>query len=475
MARAQEVTPRYSTTDVCSPCGSCNGQGCTAARQPKLRSYPGIRFTADGFDCALPVTIDSHSACSYACLYCFSDNLAGHVTSVVKGLGQTPITLLEGIFSESSNSKFAQNVRKALKYNNRNVGGYPCAVQVGGINDPGDNIERQQGWFLRFGPMAVKYNQPMRVSTKGTVFSDPDYLRLFAAAPHMYWVAFSIISPDDALMRRIDVGAPSPTERLKTMAALSKLGVNTSLRLRPMFPGITDCTPKHPQAYRELIERAAAAGARAISYECGFYPSRIPRSKQPNWKRLEQLSGVPLERVYRSFGMQACTRPSYTWVEDIMHAVRDAAHSAGLTVGVSDPVWKQLGETGCCCGIRPDHAVFGNWERENATNALLEAAKDGHTIEVEEVIPPWAYGVGLNEMCHTGIGPAAVYGRNRNPSWADKLIQQWEQPRSERGPLNYFQGALMPVKLPNGKLGYKFKGLKRTYPKISPYWNVGPV
>ena len=49
--------------------------------------------------------------------------------------------------------------------------------------------------------------------------------------------------------------------------------------------------------------------------------------------------------------MQACTRPSFLWTENIMHAVHDKATECGLVVGVSDPVWKQLGETGCCCGM----------------------------------------------------------------------------------------------------------------------------
>ena len=56
---------RYSTNKVCKECRSygwecLDNKQCEPVRK-KLRSYAGIRHTADGFDCALPVTIDSHS------------------------------------------------------------------------------------------------------------------------------------------------------------------------------------------------------------------------------------------------------------------------------------------------------------------------------------------------------------------------------------------------------------------------------
>jgi len=85
----------------------------------------------------------------------------------------------------------------ALKYDNRNTDGYPCPVQLGALTDPTDNIERQQGWLLDYFKIANKYGKPTRMSTKGNMFLLDEYLDGISERPELYWVAFSLITPDD--------------------------------------------------------------------------------------------------------------------------------------------------------------------------------------------------------------------------------------------------------------------------------------
>jgi DNA repair photolyase len=464
---------RYKRLDTCRECNSCESRTvCDPARHDKLRSYGGILLTADGFDCALPVTIDSHSACSYGCLYCFAPNLFQRRIAAGGQLGQTSLSSVEAIFSGKP-SKVADKMRDALKYDRRNAGGYPCPVQLGGLTDPMDNIERQQGWFLDFANLIRKYQQPVRVSTKGTLGMLTEYKRAVAQAPELWWVAFSTITCDDEVLARIDRRAPSATMRLRAMKALSKLGVKTSLRLRPMLPGISDATPRHPKALTELIDRAADAGAVALSTEVAFLPGAMTAELRERWQEIEQISGVPLIDVYGQFGpKQACTRPSYAWTEEVMHVATERARANGMTVGVSDPVWKQLGDTGCCCGMLPDDPVFGNWQRESATNRLLEA-RDGllPEITVDDIIPGWARYTKLQNMVNLGAGPEVVY-TVRHATWADKLTEIWDDVTSQRGPCSYFQGALQPVRRDAaGHMVYRYVGLQRQHRK-APYWRV---
>lgn len=464
---------RYQRVDTCAECRMCGGTTCNDAKASGLRSYSGIRFTSDGFDCALPVTIDSHSHCSFACLYCFSEQLTGHVETKVKPIGQTSLSTIESIFS-GGGGQDAENIRLALKYD-RKVNGFPCPVQLGGINDPGDNIERQQGWFLKFAELVIKYNQPVRISTKGNTFRQPEYLRVFAKAPHLFWVAFSTITCDDELIERIDIGAPNATERLRTMKALSDVGVKTSLRFRPMLPGVSDRTPRYRQAYKTLIERAAAAGCKAISYECGFYPSRGGTEVTKKWNQLSKVTNVPFKALFDKIGSnEACRRASPAWTENIMHAVKEEAVRHGLWVGVSDPIWKQLSDTGCCCGILPGDPVFGNWERENATEALLRAKNNGETVWPEDIIPPWANRVLVSKMAALGAGPTTVW-KKRHMLWSEKLRGVWNDPYSQRGPLVYFQGALQPTdRRANGDIGYKYVGIERRNLPEVPFWDISP-
>lgn len=467
---------RYKRIKVCKECGyKCDDRTvCEPARQ-KLRNYSGIRFTSDGFDCALPVTIDSFSHCSYGCLFCFADNLLEHRKQAERKLGVTSLKRIEAFFSGKPGKSY-DLWRRALKYDDSEHE-YPCPIQLGAICDPCDHIERNQGWLLEFMELAIKYRQPVRMSTRGTVLQFKDYLDVISKAPELFWIAFSIITPDDDLAARVEIRAPSPTERLKTMKQLSDIGVKTSLRFRPMMAGLSDATPKYPKAYRVLIEKAAEAGAVAVSAEVGFVPGAMTEDLKDRWIKLERAAGVPFVRLYSKFGKkQACTRPPHSWTENIMHAVRNVSHECRLVLGISDPVWKQLTDTGCCCGILPDDPVFGNWQQESATNRLLEAKLEGSgQIHATDIVPEWAYDARLAGLVHPGVGPVAAY-RHRHDRWSDCLLKIWNNPGKERSALNYFQGALVPIeRSEDGHLIYEYRGLKRKYPEKTPFWSVDPA
>ena len=472
---------RFETTSTCKECrqfsAHCDdGQQCQPVRQ-KLRDYEGIRLTADGFDCALPVTIDSHSICSFGCVYCFADNLMGHYVNTATGgkqVGQTKLSSIESIFSGKP-GKFADTIREALRYDRRNAHGFPCPVQLGGICDAGDNIERQQGWLLKFIDLAITYNQPVRMSTKGNLFLLDEYLNAIRRAPHLFWVAFSIITPDDEMIRKVDIGAPTATERLQSMKRLSDIGVKTSLRFRPILPGISDRTWRIPNAYKVLIDKAADAGARAVSAEVAFLPL-LRKPLDEKWKYLQQITRLPLIDIYKSFGgLQSCTRPPYQWTEEIMHRIQAETHAVGMSLGVSDPVWKQLGDFGCCCGIDPTDPIFGNWQPENCTNALIKAkhGENSGLLRFEDICPSWAYKVTKDNLCSGKVGPIGKASK-RYDMWADALQKNWNNPTAQRSPLNYFQGALVIDHTDaHGNYVYRYVGLERQY-KVPTYWKFTP-
>ena len=49
----------------------------------------------------------------------------------------------------------------------------------------------------------------MRLSTKGTLLREKDYLDKLKKAPHLFWVAFSINTIDDELAKKIDINESS--------------------------------------------------------------------------------------------------------------------------------------------------------------------------------------------------------------------------------------------------------------------------
>lgn len=469
MKKAEGVVPRYKRTAVCKECGECaDSRRCTAARVAP-RDYNGIRFTADGFDCALPVSMDSHNACAFKCLYCFSNFLGGHGRLA---LGQFNARRLERVLAGESRTRLDRQMHLALKRDTKR----PCPIQFGALTDPFDNIERAQGWALRLPAILARYGQPVRVSTKGRLLMLPEYLNEWSR-PELVWVAFSIITTDDELLAQIDKYAPSATDRLRTMAALSARGVSTSLRLRPAVPGVSDCTTRRRGVHKELIERAAAAGARAVSVEVLFCPGKPDKRYVYHWDELERLSGFALRDMYRAMTPRwgACVRPAKAWTENFLHECREVTKACGMTFGVSDPTWKELNDYGCCCGIPPDDPVFGNWQREQATNVVVEARRAFEAGDVdrlwgvESVIPAWASGVRMRDM----IIATGDKGRLMNEyTWAEKLRYTWNDVASARGPLKYFQGALIPVRRDaNGNVLYRFNAVARK--RLKTVWKLG--
>lgn len=339
---------RYKRINTCQECGSCDDKKrCINAKSELDNSYKGIRFSADGFDCALPVSMDSHTMCSFSCVYCFSNFLEGHNQSSVN-LKQYNLKRLEKILAGQYTDQVSKNIYMGLKRDQKQ----PCPIQLGAINDPFDNIERQQGWALQLPALLKKYNQPCRISTKGTLLSLPEYLDAFSI-PEIFWVAFSIISIDDELLSKIDRNAPPPSARIATMKKLSERGVKTSLRFRPIMPNLSDTTPAHPHAWKELIEKCAEAGAKAVSMEAIFTPSVIKPEKKKDWIMLEEILRLPLRKIYSVNRIKggACNRLRRELAEDIFYGAYELCKKLGLTFASSDPLFKHLNMSGCCCGF----------------------------------------------------------------------------------------------------------------------------
>ena len=468
MASKPVASLRYQKAGgVCKDCNTCADKThCAPVRKP-LRPYDGIRLTADGFDCALPVALDSHSVCSFKCLYCFSNFLGGHGHTEV---GQTRLNRLEHVLIGDSKDEKVRAFWKALKRDQKQ----PCPLQMGALTDPFDNIERNQGWALGLPALLEKYHQPIRVSTKGKLLMLPDYLDAWSK-PDLVWVAFSLITTDDELLAKVDRYAPSSKERFATMKALSDRGVSTSLRFRPAIPGISDSTARKKHVWRDLIDKAADAGARAVSMEVLFVPGKLEPHDMFHWHELESLTGFPLQKIYREITPRygACIRPSKAWTEELFLACHERTKKNGMAFGVSDPTWKELNDYGCCCGIAPDDPVFGNWQRENATNVVVEAKKAydaGDTLRewsAADGIPEWAGKVPIQSMCmNTGIKSVMM----RHYTWKDKLRVTWNDLRSARGPLKYFQGVLMPKRVLDGDVRYVYNPVAHKHEKT--IWKI---
>lgn len=453
---------------------------CTPFRG-ELRPYLGVHYTADSFDCAMPVAIDGHSMCSHRCMYCFTVNLMHDPCRDPQKfkVGQFRLKHLERALSDPEHGIY-KTIHEIAE--GRGISGR-APVQWGTLSEPFDHVERHQGWSLRAMRIFEKYDQPVHISTKGAdVLLSPQYLESFARRPELWCVSMSLITIDDAMLLKLERGTPPVAKRLEAMRQLHNLGVAVSLRMRPALPGVTDQTDTYKHAWRDLLRAAERSGARAVNLQYAFIPKAMPAHVKRMWKNIEQATGAPLIDFYRSnsFTLRGgYLRASRAWKEDLTYAIRDECHELGMVFACSDPHFKELSDTGCCCGIMADDPVFGGWQRQQAAEALVQARlvyeKSGRSpiLAVEGVLPAWSFRERFaDQVCASG--PLNAFKRE-TWWWKDKLIATWNDLRGARGPLHYFEGVMQPVdRDKNGNVRYKYVPYKRRFkPSDTPRLSMG--
>ncbi len=111
---------------------------------------------------------------------------------------------------------------------------------------------------LRANPVGIVTKAPL-------VLRDLDVLAALNARADVS-VYISIAFADDAVARKVDVGAPAPSQRFDTVSKLAAAGIRAGVMIAPIIPGLND------RDIPTLLEQAAACGAQAAS----FMPVRLP-------------------------------------------------------------------------------------------------------------------------------------------------------------------------------------------------------
>lgn len=203
-------------------------------------------------------SINPYRGCEHGCIYCFArPTHAFH-------------DLSPGLDFESK--LFAKPNAPALLRAELTKRGYTAQPIAFGTNtDPYQPIEAD--WRITRGCIEVlaETNHPLTITTKSDrVVHDIDLLAPMAAKG-LAAVAMSITSLDPRIAMTVEPRAPAPERRLAAVRKLVAAGIPTHVSIAPVIPAITDHEIEH------LIERAAEAGARSVS----FIPVRLPWEVAP--------------------------------------------------------------------------------------------------------------------------------------------------------------------------------------------------
>lgn len=405
--------------------------------------YQSPRWTGEIADCTLPLTFDTYSNCSFGCVYCFSQYqraIGGakedYLSKNVKAVNPEKI---KKIFSgENKKSQFYKYIQTKRP------------IQWGGLSDQFDGYEKKYGVTYEILKYLRSINYPICFSTKSAwVFHDEKYRELFEGADN--WnIKFSIITLDEKDASKIEVGVPTPRERLDAMREYNKLSKGgTTLRLRPFIVGVSDKT------YLDLIEQAHEAGASAVTTEFFCLEMRAINQAKEHYKVISECCGFDIVEFYRKYSVsEGYLRLNRKIKEPYIKKMQDLCHKLGMRFYVSDAHFKETCDNCCCCALPP------NWDysRGNFSAALQIAKKTGEVrwsdIEkdmyyLEDV--PYVGAEGFN-TCKSEC--RAMFYKS---SMKDYLHYLWNAPKRGQSPYKLFERVLVPNGLDeNGDIIYKY-------------------
>jgi DNA repair photolyase len=177
-------------------------------------------------------------------------------------------------------------------------------IGFGAMNDPYMPIEAERQLTRQALEIIAGCQFPVHIITKSDlVLRDIDLLqqisRTYAA------ISLTITTADDALAKKLEPGAPSPTRRFAAMRRLADAGILTGVTLMPVLPFIEDSE----DSIRSLITLAAENGARYILSAFGV----TLRDRQRDWyyRHLDRFFPGLRERYEKAYGERyGCSSPN---------------------------------------------------------------------------------------------------------------------------------------------------------------------
>lgn len=406
------------------------------------QTYGSPRWTGEIADCTLPMTLDTYSNCSFGCVYCFSQYQRG----IGKGKEEYQNKLVKCINVEKVKQIFSLENKHSQFYNwvkDRRP------IQYGGLSDQFDGYEKKYGQTYELLKYLREINYPICFSTKSAwVFDDPKYRELFKGADN--WnVKFSIITLDEEDARKIEVGVPTPRQRLEAMRKYNELSKGgTTLRLRPFIPGVSDKT------YLDLIREAHKAGATAVTTEFFCLEMRSIKIAKEHYETISKCAGFDIVEFYRKYSVgQGYLRLNRKVKEKYIKNMKELCDELGMRFYVSDAHFKECSNNGCCCALNTNWA----YSRGNFSGALQIAKKCGE-VKWSDIERDMYY---LNFQYNSAEGfntnSSEVRAKFSDMTMKDYLHYLWNNPRMGQSPYKIFERVLVPSGYDeNGDIIYKY-------------------
>jgi len=205
-------------------------------------------------------TVNPYRGCEFACSYCYArptHEYLGYPRNEVFEAFEREIWAKIG----GESSLTVDKIERAAE-----VG----AIAIGTATDPYQSAEEKFQITRRIlARFAEVPGLRLSITTKSPLVArDVDLLWRIAQRSRLS-VHISIPTSDDALARRLEPRAPSPTRRLETIRSLAGAGIDVRLNLIPVVPLVTDSDER----VRETLLAAKEHGVRGAICNTMFVPA----------------------------------------------------------------------------------------------------------------------------------------------------------------------------------------------------------
>lgn len=183
-------------------------------------------------------------------------------------------------------------------------------IGTGSMNDPYMPIEKELQLERQALGVIADAKYPVHIITKSDMVTR-DYDILQEISKTYAAVSFTITTTDDYLARRIEPGAPPPSDRFRAMGFLASKGVYVGVTLMPLLPFINDT----PVNIIDIIQHAKWAGA---SYVIPMFGVTLRKgSRDYLYKTFDEGFGGMRKRYESAFGDRyICNSPKWKLLDD---------------------------------------------------------------------------------------------------------------------------------------------------------------
>lgn len=393
------------------------------------KDYLSPRWSGEIADCTMPMTFDTYSNCSFGCVYCFSQYQRGigkckehYLDKECRSVNPKRI---KQIFTDPASSQFGDYIRTRRVF------------QWGGLSDQFDGFERQYGVTLELLKFFKEINYPICFSTKSTWWLYDERYRALFRDQDNWNVKFSIVTLDEEKAKKIEVGVPSPAERIKAIGEYTKLNKGgATLRLRPFIIGVSS------KDYKDLIVAAHDAGADAVTTEFFCLEARAVYNAKEHYDVLSECCGFDIVDFYKKHSIgSGYLRLNRKVKEKYMKEMKELCDKIGMRFYVSDAHFKELCSNGCCCGLPPDW----NYSRGNFSYALQLCRRNG-IVQWKDIEKDMYFLENFLWRKAEGYNQSSSEKRAKlfNLTMKEYLQYLWNDPTQGQGPYKMFGGVMKP-------------------------------